>query len=81
MIGQCSQGAHKHSSSPIRASIPGFVKELQSHKVHIFPGLNTLFNALLNNDDFKKIDFKPLMLTIGGGMAVQGPVADALARS
>lgn len=69
------QGAH-NILIPNPRDIPGFVKELQSHKFHIFPGLNTLFNALLNNDDFKKIDFKPLMLTIGGGMAVQGPVAE-----
>jgi len=69
------QGAH-NILIPNPREIPGFVKELQSHKFHIFPGLNTLFNALLNNDDFKKIDFKPLMLTIGGGMAVQGPVAE-----
>ncbi|NMG41003.1 long-chain-fatty-acid--CoA ligase [Chelativorans sp. ZYF759] len=69
------QGAH-NILIPNPRDIPGFVKELQSHKFHIFPGLNTLFNALLNNDDFKKIDFKPLMLTIGGGMAVQAPVAE-----
>ena len=68
------QGAH-NILIPNPRDIPGFVKELQSHKFHIFPGLNTLFNALLNNDDFKKLDFKPLMLTIGGGMAVQGAVA------
>ena len=68
------QGAH-NILIPNPRDIPAFVKELQSHKFHIFPGLNTLFNALLHNDDFKKIDFKPLMLTIGGGMAVQGAVA------
>ena len=68
------QGAH-NILIPNPRDIPGFVKELQSHKFHIFPGLNTLFNALLHNDDFKKVDFKPLMLTIGGGMAVQGAVA------
>ena len=32
------------------------------YPIHIFPGLNTLFNALLNNQDFRKLDFKPLML-------------------
>ncbi|MGY6706805.1 MAG: long-chain-fatty-acid--CoA ligase [Rhizobiaceae bacterium] len=69
------QGAH-NILIPNPRDIPGFVKELQSRKFHIFPGLNTLFNALLNNEDFQKIDFKPLMLTIGGGMAVQGPVAE-----
>jgi long-chain acyl-CoA synthetase len=42
----------------------------------VFPGLNTLFNALLNNEDFRKLDFKPLYLTFAGGMAAQKPVAD-----
>ncbi|TIP03816.1 MAG: long-chain fatty acid--CoA ligase, partial [Mesorhizobium sp.] len=56
---------------PNPRDIPGFVKELQKYPVHIFPGLNTLFNALLNNEDFRKLDFKPLILTLGGGMAVQ----------
>src|SRR5690606_18830918 len=56
--------------------IPGFVKELGNYKINVFPGLNTLFNALLNNADFQKLDFKPLLLTFGGGMAVQRAVAD-----
>jgi long-chain acyl-CoA synthetase len=56
--------------------IPAFVKELQKYPAHIFPGLNTLFNALMNNEDFRKIDFKPMILTLGGGMAVQRPVAE-----
>ncbi|MEO5756117.1 MAG: AMP-binding protein, partial [Mesorhizobium sp.] len=34
------------------------------------------FNALLNNEDFRKLDFKPLVLTLGGGMAVQKGVAE-----
>ncbi len=56
--------------------IPGFVKELAKYKVNIFPGLNTLFNALLNNEDFRKLDFRPLVLTFAGGMAAQKSVAD-----
>src|SRR5690606_15362622 len=48
----------------------------KSKPFHIFPGLNTLFNALLNNADFCKLDFKPLILTFGGGMAVQSTVAE-----
>ena len=69
------QGAH-NILIPNPRDIPGFVKELQNYKFNIFPGLNTLFNALLNNEDFQKLDFKPLMLTVGGGMAVQGAVAE-----
>ena len=61
---------------PNPRDIPGFVKELAKYPVNVFPGLNTLFNALLNNEDFQKLDFKPLLLTFGGGMAVQRAVAD-----
>src|SRR5690606_1276031 len=43
---------------------------------HVFPGLNTLFNALLNNEAFRKLDFSALALTLGGGMAVQKAVAE-----
>ncbi|TIU30631.1 MAG: long-chain-fatty-acid--CoA ligase, partial [Mesorhizobium sp.] len=69
------QGA-KNVLIPNPRDIPGFVKELQKYPAHIFPGLNTLFNALLNNEDFRKLDFKPLILTLGGGMAVQKGVAE-----
>lgn len=61
---------------PNPRDIPAFVKDLQKAPFHIFPGLNTLFNALMENADFHKLDFKPLILTLGGGMAVQRPVAD-----
>ncbi|RWP62193.1 long-chain fatty acid--CoA ligase [Mesorhizobium sp.] len=61
---------------PNPRDIPGFVKQLGKYPIHIFPGLNTLFNALLNNEDFRKLDFKPLILTLGGGMAVQKGVAE-----
>ena len=61
---------------PNPRDIPGFVKELKKYPIHIFPGLNTLFNALLNNEDFRKLDFKPLILTLAGGMAVQRAVAE-----
>jgi long-chain acyl-CoA synthetase len=61
---------------PNPRDIPGFVKELAKHRLHIFPGLNTLFNALLNNEDFRKLDFSELVLALGGGMAIQKGVAD-----
>lgn len=56
--------------------IPGFVKEISRYKFNILPGLNTLFNALANNEAFQKLDFSGLILTLGGGMAVQRPVAE-----
>ncbi|PSM16775.1 long-chain-fatty-acid--CoA ligase [Nitratireductor alexandrii] len=61
---------------PNPRDIPALVKEFDKYAINVFPGLNTLFNALLNNDDFQKIDFKPLLLTFGGGMAVQRGVAE-----
>ncbi|MFK3777365.1 long-chain fatty acid--CoA ligase [Agrobacterium sp. NPDC089420] len=56
--------------------IPGFVKELSHYQPHIFPGINTLFNALMNNEDFRKLDLSSLILVLGGGMAIQRPVAE-----
>jgi long-chain acyl-CoA synthetase len=56
--------------------IPGLVKELAKHRFTMMTGVNTLFNALLNNAEFAKLDFSPLKVTLGGGMAVQKPVAD-----
>ncbi|MGQ3141590.1 long-chain fatty acid--CoA ligase [Rhizobium oryzihabitans] len=56
--------------------IPGFVKELSHYRPHIFPGINTLFNAMMNNEDFRKLDLSSLILVLGGGMAVQRPVAE-----
>jgi len=61
---------------PNPRDIPAFVKELEKYPVNIFPGLNTLFVALMNNEDFRKLDFKPLFLTFAGGMAAQKPVAE-----
>ncbi len=55
--------------------IPGFVKELKKHKFSIITGVNTLFNGLLNNPNFKECDFSFLHGAIGGAMAVQDAVA------
>lgn len=56
--------------------IPGFVKELQYTKFTALTGVNTLFNALINNEDFRELNFSNLKLAIGGGMAVQKAVAE-----
>ncbi|TDE50309.1 long-chain-fatty-acid--CoA ligase FadD [Vibrio alginolyticus] len=56
--------------------IPGFVKELQKHPFTAITGVNTLFNALVNNEDFHELDFSNLRLAVGGGMAVQRSVAE-----
>ena len=56
--------------------IPGFVKELKNWKFTAITGVNTLFNGLCNNADFANLDFSHLKVVLGGGMAVQGPVAE-----
>ncbi|MBD1565074.1 long-chain-fatty-acid--CoA ligase FadD [Vibrio sp. SA48] len=56
--------------------IPGFIKELQKYPFTAITGVNTLFNALVNNEDFHELDFKNLKLSVGGGMAVQRAVAE-----
>lgn len=56
--------------------IPTFIKELQKVPFTAITGVNTLFNALVNNEDFKELNFSHLRLSVGGGMAVQRAVAD-----
>lgn len=55
--------------------IDGFIKELKKHRFVGITGVNTLFNALLNNENFKEVDFSALKLSVGGGMAIQQSVA------
>jgi long-chain acyl-CoA synthetase len=61
---------------PNPRDIPGFVKELAKYKFNMFPAVNTLFNGLLNNAEFAKLDFSGLKVSNGGGMAVQRSVAE-----
>ena len=56
--------------------IPAFVKELGKHQYNMITGVNTLFNAFLNNEEFRKLDFSHVRICVGGGMAVQKAVAD-----
>ena len=62
---------------PNPRDIGGLIKELCKYKVNSFPAVNTLYNALLHHPDFGKIDWSMLKFAVGGGMAVQKPVADA----
>ena len=55
--------------------IPGFVKELKKYPFVAITGVNTLFNALLNNENFREVNFSSLKLSVGGGMAIQQAVA------
>jgi len=56
--------------------IPAFIKELKKYPFTLFTGVNTLFNALLNQEDFRKLDFSKFNLSAAGGMAVQNTVAE-----
>jgi long-chain acyl-CoA synthetase len=56
--------------------IPAFVKEIGKYPFSTITGVNTLFNAMINNPEFAKIDLSKLHLTLGGGMAVQRAVAE-----
>ena len=49
---------------------------MKNFKFTAFTGVNTLFNALLENEEFHNVDFSSLKLTLGGGMAVQRAVAE-----
>ena len=60
---------------PNPRDIPGLVKEMGKYRFNTFPAVNTLFNALVNNPDFAKLDFSGLAVSNGGGMAVQEAVA------
>ncbi len=56
--------------------MPNFVKELKNVSFTVITGVNTLFIGLMNTPGFEEIDFSGLILTLGGGMAVQKPVAE-----
>jgi long-chain acyl-CoA synthetase len=60
---------------PNPRDIPATVKEMAKYRFHAIPGVNTLFNALADNAEFRKVDFSQLRIANGGGMAVQEAVA------
>jgi long-chain acyl-CoA synthetase len=60
---------------PNPRDIPGVLKELSKHTIHLFPAVNTLFNGLANHPDFSKVDWSHLKVSLGGGTAVQSSVA------
>jgi long-chain acyl-CoA synthetase len=61
---------------PNPRDIPGLIKTLSKHRVNMFPAVNTLFNALANDPDFARLDFSGLVVSNGGGMAVQRATAE-----
>ncbi|WP_271408566.1 long-chain-fatty-acid--CoA ligase FadD1 [Pseudomonas sp. Q1-7] len=56
--------------------LPAMTKELAKYRFTGFVGLNTLFVALCNSEDFRKLDFSSLKLTLSGGMALQLATAE-----
>lgn len=65
---------------PNPRDIPGLVKTMDKYRIHFFPSVNTLFNGLLNNAEFAKLDFSSLKISLGGGAAVQQSVAERWAK-
>jgi long-chain acyl-CoA synthetase len=61
---------------PNPRDMAGFVKELMKYQINFFPGVNTLYNGLLNTPGFDKVDFSKLKVSNGGGMATQKAVAE-----
>jgi long-chain acyl-CoA synthetase len=61
---------------PNPRDVPGFVKEMGRWDFTVIFGVNTLFNALLAEPSFQKLDFSHLKMAGGGGMAVQSAVAE-----
>ena len=60
---------------PNPRDMKGTIRELAKYHINIFPGVNTLFNGLANQPEFAKLDFSGLVISNGGGMAVQEAVA------
>jgi long-chain acyl-CoA synthetase len=56
--------------------LPAMLGEMRAHPCNYISGVNTLFNALLHAPGFSELDFSGLRVTLGGGMAVQAPVAE-----
>ncbi|MFC4261210.1 AMP-binding protein [Marinobacter lacisalsi] len=67
-------GAH-NVLIPNPRDIPGFVKEMKNHKFTSLAGLNTLFNGLMANEEFRQLDFSNMKMTSSGGMALTSATA------
>lgn len=70
-----SYGAHTVLVTNAR-DLKSVIKEFKRNKISLMTGLNTLFNALLNDEEFRQCDFSSLKVTVGGGMAIQKVVAE-----
>lgn len=60
--------------------IPGMLKELNNHNFTTLIGINTLYNALLNNPGFNDVDWSTLKIAIAGGTATSPAIASKWAE-
>ena len=60
---------------PNPRDLPAVFKELRGEKFHSFPAVNTLFNAMAHHAEFSSVDWSGLVISVGGGMAVQNATA------
>jgi long-chain acyl-CoA synthetase len=61
---------------PNPRDLDALVKEVRPYRFHVFPAVNTLYNALAEHPGFRKLDFSSLRVSNGGGMAVQRATAE-----
>ena len=61
---------------PNPRDLPALIGALKGHRIHMFPAVNTLYNALAHHADFARLDFSQLVVSNGGGMAVQKATAE-----
>ena len=60
---------------PNPRDLPAVFKELRGERFHSFPAVNTLFNAMAHHAEFSSVDWSGLVISVGGGMAVQSATA------
>ncbi|MEY4447283.1 MAG: Long-chain-fatty-acid--CoA ligase [Pseudomonadota bacterium] len=70
------QGSHL-TLVPNPRDFAKFIETLKKRPFHMLPGVNTLFNALMQHPMFKSVDFSNLCLTQAGGMAASEGTARA----
>ena len=73
MLGMRMGGSNILIANP--RDLPSMFKELQGQKFHSFPAVNTLFQAMAHHPDFASVDWSGLVISVGGGMAVQSATA------
>ncbi|MEX8496051.1 long-chain-fatty-acid--CoA ligase [Sphaerotilus sp.] len=67
---------HRLILIPNPRDLPALIGALKGHRIHMFPAVNTLYNALAHNAEFARLDFSQLVVSNGGGMAVQKATAE-----